>query len=145
MQRHRSTYRHVCVYRIRYSQDIVCSYWTNEFKMFYSPDTGLDIDGAWIDMNEPSSVCALIANSFAAAHAKQYSSATTHAQTPSNKLASRICLLHGQPFHRIPTHPSSAMRPLVSVLTIATTMCRTRHMPSPTLLARARCLTKLPT
>ncbi|KAI0657124.1 alpha-glucosidase [Cubamyces menziesii] len=32
-------------------------YWTNEFKMFYSPDTGLDIDGAWIDMNEPSSFC----------------------------------------------------------------------------------------
>lgn len=24
--------------------------------MFYNPDTGLDIDGAWIDMNEPSSV-----------------------------------------------------------------------------------------
>lgn len=24
--------------------------------MFYSPETGLDIDGAWIDMNEPSSV-----------------------------------------------------------------------------------------
>ena len=32
------------------------SYWTNEFKMFYDPKTGLDIDGAWIDMNEPSSV-----------------------------------------------------------------------------------------
>lgn len=24
--------------------------------MFYDPETGLDIDGAWIDMNEPSSV-----------------------------------------------------------------------------------------
>lgn len=24
--------------------------------MFYNADTGLDIDGAWIDMNEPSSV-----------------------------------------------------------------------------------------
>ncbi|TBU29276.1 alpha-glucosidase [Dichomitus squalens] len=32
-------------------------YWTNEFQSFYSPDTGLDIDGAWIDMNEPSSFC----------------------------------------------------------------------------------------
>ncbi|KAH7924680.1 glycoside hydrolase family 31 protein [Leucogyrophana mollusca] len=32
-------------------------YWTNEFEMFYSPETGLDIDGAWIDMNEPSSFC----------------------------------------------------------------------------------------
>ena len=33
------------------------SFWNNEFKLFYDPDTGLDIDGAWIDMNEPSSVC----------------------------------------------------------------------------------------
>lgn len=31
-------------------------YWTNEFESFYNPDTGLDIDGAWIDMNEPSNV-----------------------------------------------------------------------------------------
>ncbi|KAJ7700869.1 alpha-glucosidase [Mycena rosella] len=30
-------------------------YWSNEFELFYNPDTGLDIDGAWIDMNEPSS------------------------------------------------------------------------------------------
>ena len=34
-------------------------YWNNEFKLFYDPDTGLDIDGAWIDMNEPSSVSVL--------------------------------------------------------------------------------------
>jgi hypothetical protein len=32
------------------------SYWSNEFAMFYNPQTGLDIDGAWIDMNEPASV-----------------------------------------------------------------------------------------
>ncbi|KAI0669390.1 alpha-glucosidase [Trametes maxima] len=32
-------------------------YWTNEFKLFYDPEHGLDIDGAWIDMNEPSSFC----------------------------------------------------------------------------------------
>ncbi|EMD34263.1 glycoside hydrolase family 31 protein [Gelatoporia subvermispora B] len=32
-------------------------YWSNEFAMFYDPQTGLDIDGAWIDMNEPSSFC----------------------------------------------------------------------------------------
>ncbi|CDO71936.1 Glycoside Hydrolase Family 31 protein [Trametes cinnabarina] len=32
-------------------------YWNNEFAMFYSPESGLDIDGAWIDMNEPSSFC----------------------------------------------------------------------------------------
>ncbi|EPQ50643.1 alpha-glucosidase [Gloeophyllum trabeum ATCC 11539] len=33
------------------------AYWTNEFALFYSPETGIDIDGAWIDMNEPSSFC----------------------------------------------------------------------------------------
>ncbi|KAJ3553318.1 hypothetical protein NM688_g3681 [Phlebia brevispora] len=32
-------------------------YWDNEFAMFYDPDTSIDIDGAWIDMNEPSSFC----------------------------------------------------------------------------------------
>lgn len=32
-------------------------YWTNEFQLFFSPTTGLDIDGAWIDMNEPANVC----------------------------------------------------------------------------------------
>jgi hypothetical protein len=31
-------------------------FWNNEFLDFYSPDTGIDIDGAWIDMNEPSNV-----------------------------------------------------------------------------------------
>ncbi|KAH9483447.1 putative alpha/beta-glucosidase agdC [Psilocybe cubensis] len=34
-------------------------FWTNEFESFYNPDTGLDIDGAWIDMNEPSNFCNL--------------------------------------------------------------------------------------
>ncbi|KAJ6606229.1 alpha-glucosidase [Mycena vulgaris] len=34
-------------------------YWSNEFELFYNPETGLDIDGAWIDMNEPSSFCDL--------------------------------------------------------------------------------------
>ncbi|KAF9443144.1 glycoside hydrolase family 31 protein [Macrolepiota fuliginosa MF-IS2] len=37
----------------------VAEYWNNEFHLFYNPDTGLDIDGAWIDMNEPSSFCNL--------------------------------------------------------------------------------------
>ncbi|KAF9554267.1 alpha-glucosidase [Agrocybe pediades] len=34
-------------------------YWSNEFESFYNPNTGLDIDGAWIDMNEPSNFCNL--------------------------------------------------------------------------------------
>jgi alpha-glucosidase len=28
------------------------SYWNNEFDIFFNADTGLDIDGLWIDMNE---------------------------------------------------------------------------------------------
>ncbi|KAH9477307.1 putative alpha/beta-glucosidase agdC [Psilocybe cubensis] len=32
-------------------------YWTNQFKRFYNPQTGVDIDGVWIDMNEPASFC----------------------------------------------------------------------------------------
>ncbi|KDQ20770.1 glycoside hydrolase family 31 protein [Botryobasidium botryosum FD-172 SS1] len=33
------------------------SYWTNQFLRFFNKDTGIDIDGAWIDMNDPSSFC----------------------------------------------------------------------------------------
>lgn len=29
-------------------------YWNNEFATFFSPETGVDIDALWIDMNEPS-------------------------------------------------------------------------------------------
>ncbi|KAI0081490.1 alpha-glucosidase [Panus rudis PR-1116 ss-1] len=32
-------------------------YWNKEFQLFYNPKTGIDIDGVWIDMNEPSSFC----------------------------------------------------------------------------------------
>ena len=31
-------------------------YWTSEFERFYNPEAGFDIDGSWIDMNEPTSV-----------------------------------------------------------------------------------------
>ncbi|POS73712.1 glycosyl hydrolase family 31 [Diaporthe helianthi] len=36
-----------------FSQNI-SSYWNNEFALFFDPETGVDIDALWIDMNEPS-------------------------------------------------------------------------------------------
>lgn len=35
--------------------DKITDYWNNEFEMFFSAEKGVDIDGLWIDMNEPSS------------------------------------------------------------------------------------------
>ncbi|KAF9528421.1 alpha-glucosidase [Crepidotus variabilis] len=32
-------------------------FWTKEFATFYDSNTGVDIDGVWIDMNEPSNAC----------------------------------------------------------------------------------------
>jgi alpha-glucosidase len=32
----------------------ISSYWNSEFALFFSPGNGIDIDGLWIDMNEPS-------------------------------------------------------------------------------------------
>jgi alpha-glucosidase len=29
-------------------------YWSNEFAIFFSPSAGVNVDGLWIDMNEPS-------------------------------------------------------------------------------------------
>ncbi|KAL1754882.1 glycoside hydrolase family 31 protein [Schizophyllum commune] len=37
-------------------------YWTHMYTTFYNKDTGLDIDGAWIDMNEPASFFDLTLN-----------------------------------------------------------------------------------
>ncbi|KAG6184918.1 hypothetical protein E4U27_000767 [Claviceps purpurea] len=32
-------------------------YWIEEFANFFSPDSGIDVDYLWIDMNEPSNFC----------------------------------------------------------------------------------------
>lgn len=32
----------------------VQNYWNNEFSIFFDPQGGVDVDGLWIDMNEPS-------------------------------------------------------------------------------------------
>ncbi|KAG5999370.1 hypothetical protein E4U54_001887 [Claviceps lovelessii] len=32
-------------------------YWTKEFANFFSPESGIDVDFLWIDMNEPSNFC----------------------------------------------------------------------------------------
>lgn len=33
------------------------NYWVNEFAQFFDAQTGVDIDGLWIDMNEPANFC----------------------------------------------------------------------------------------
>jgi len=32
-------------------------WWTDQFKTFFNPDSGVDIDGVWVDMNEASNFC----------------------------------------------------------------------------------------
>lgn len=34
----------------------ITKYWNEELAAFFNPKTGIDIDGLWIDMNEPTNV-----------------------------------------------------------------------------------------
>lgn len=43
----------VTVFPDWFSQDI-SEYWNNEFDLFFNPESGVDIDAVWLDMNEPS-------------------------------------------------------------------------------------------
>src|SRR6266702_3345065 len=45
-----------CFRKVFRRTKIFSRFWTSEFESFYNPKTGFDIDGAWIDMNEPASV-----------------------------------------------------------------------------------------
>ncbi|KAF8995063.1 glycosyl hydrolases family 31-domain-containing protein [Cyathus striatus] len=47
------------------------TYWNEQFAEFYSPEKGLDIDGAWIDMNEPANFCVLPCDNLWAQAAEQ--------------------------------------------------------------------------
>ena len=108
----------------------VGSYWTNEFAMFYSPDTGIDIDGAWIDMNEPSSVSTRPSPRVMPLTHGLVSSAATLARIPLAKLVIKASLprVHRRHPHRTP--PSLLRRPCKSVSTTAETMFRALHTPS---------------
>jgi alpha-glucosidase len=36
---------------------LLLSFWTNEIQLFFNASSGVDVDGLWIDMNEPASFC----------------------------------------------------------------------------------------
>ncbi|CZT23567.1 related to Alpha/beta-glucosidase agdC [Ramularia collo-cygni] len=46
----------VTAYPDWFSQNIQ-EYWSSEFASFFDPESGLDIDALWIDMNEPANFC----------------------------------------------------------------------------------------
>ena len=70
-------------------------YWSNEFVNYFNPETGIDIDGAWIDMNEPSSVSIYMFLSVLFLILER-SFVTILAQIPLDLPNSKECLLIGQ-------------------------------------------------
>lgn len=86
--------------------------------MFFNPETGIDIDGAWIDMNEPSSVIHLFLFPGKTATEKCISSAIILVLTPSSLLESKRCHQTGRLYPRIQTHLSLVRR----------LICRNAHL-----------------
>lgn len=41
---------------VDWSHPNITTFWSREFRIFFDKDTGVDIDGVWIDMNEPANV-----------------------------------------------------------------------------------------
>ena len=66
------------------------SYWNTEFDLFYNPKNGIDIDGAWIDMNEPSSVSNQVVKYSSFAHISHFSSVIIRARIRSNRPENKI-------------------------------------------------------
>jgi hypothetical protein len=67
-------------------------YWNNEFQLFYNPTNGIDIDGAWIDMNEPASVCVIFSSALLLHFLTPFllnSFAILHARIPFSKPSTR--------------------------------------------------------
>lgn len=127
------------------STDEYSSYWSKEFELFYSPSSGLDIDGAWIDMNEPSSVNSTSLHASFHDSTRLCSSATSHAQTPSSKHATRHSLLPERRPSRTPMRPflANPSQSCKRELTIAKITCKARPMLSRMRLVEACCRTGL--
>lgn len=102
--------------RVLEANNKLYSYWTNEFAMFYNPDTGLNIDGAWIDMNEPSSVC--IFDLTLGFYDSTYydSSVITLAQIHLSRQGNKISPRHAIRCLQIPPPQSSGNPPLRSAV-----------------------------
>ena len=68
-------------------------YWNKEFDLFYNAKTGVDIDGVWIDMNEPANVWCFQLRHLPRYSTRYYSFAVSLVMIPSNKQKNKTSLL----------------------------------------------------